>query len=241
MFNRIIILDTETTNITAEPWLLQLGYIVCDTNFNELKRENLYFEINWEIDFWSMAIHHITPKILSEKLLLDTRTNLEKKKIVENDLIGSYIVAHNSPFDKNVLDCNWINTDSSKWIDSYNIAYGFYTDENMKHSLQYLRYFLWCEFEETIDAHDAMSDVIVLKKVFEKIYLAYWKTLEELVEQTKLWIILRTWAFGKYKWRTFIDTFKADSGYFRWMYNSKLEDWTNTDAVFNTLKYYLKK
>ncbi len=246
MKDKIIFLDTETTDTSPEPWMIQLWYIVCDLHFNEIKRENLFFHLeDKEIDIWAMAIHHITPKILTEKLKQDSRDNKEKKNLAIEDFKNAYLVAHNSPFDKNVLTCNWVITEDDQWIDSYNIAYSIFTDDDMKHSLQYLRYYFKCEFEEIIDAHDAISDVIVLKEVFRKIYEKYmetwtwWNPFEELVEQTSFWIILRKWMFGKYNWRSIEETFKIDRWYFEWMYGQKKKDWNTDDAVFNTLKHYL--
>ena len=166
MKDKIIFLDTETTDTSPEPWMIQLGYIICDLKFNEIKRENFFFSLENDkvIDIWAMAVHHITNKILDQKLTWDNRENSIKKEIAENDFNNAYLIAHNSPFDKNVLTCNWIITQDDQWIDSYNIAYSIFTDDDMRYSLQYLRYYLGCEFDEIIDAHDAMSDVIVLKK-----------------------------------------------------------------------------
>jgi len=253
MKNKIIILDTETTDAEAKPWMIQLWYIVCDLSFNEIKRENLFFKAKKEITYWSMAIHHITYEILWKKILEDWRDEEVKKDIARNDFKDAYLIAHNSPFDKNVLDCNGVETDVDAWIDTYNISYSVYQDEDFKHNLQFLRYALKCTFSEEIDPHDALSDVIVLLEVFKKIFEEYVKDawiefidrhsdiFDEMVEQTKGWIILRTWAFGKYEWQSFADTFKTDASYFTWMYNSKMTSWDTEDAVFNTISHYLKK
>lgn len=253
--NKIIFLDTETTDTLAEPWMIQLGYIVCDLKFNEIKRENMFFSTDKVIDFWAMAIHHITPKILQEKLLEDKRTNDEKKVIASTDFEWAYLVAHNSPFDKNVLDCNWIVTSPDQWIDSYNIAYNIFTEDDMKHSLQYLRYFLKIEFSEEINPHDALSDVIVLKEVFRVIFsnypdtriqhdcvtITYTELLDDMVTRTKEWIILRVWGFGKYKWSYISKTFEKDRWYFERLKSAKELDRTDNDAMYNTLCYYLNK
>ncbi len=250
MKDKIIFLDTETTWI-EEPWLIQLWYIICDLNFNEIKRENLFFKTDKKIEFGAMAIHHITEEILEYQIEKHPWTEEEKRRLVIQDFENAYLIAHNSPFDKNVLDINNLATpESSEWIDTYNIAYGVFTDKEMKHSLQYLRYYLGCTFSETIDAHDALSDVIVLKAVFMKLRWAIFEQngseidtaeiLDTMIEDTKRWIILRTWAFWKYKWRTFAETFKMDRWYFTWMYNAKIEDRNTNDAIFNTLKFYLK-
>ena len=254
MKDKIIILDTETTDVTPEPWMIQLGYIVCDLQFNELRRENLFFDTEKDIDLGAMAIHHITRKILATKLAEDKRTDEEKKQLAIKDFENAYLVAHNSPFDKNVLDCNGIVTEDDQWIDSYNIAYSRYTNDDMKHSLQYLRYFMELEFSEVIDAHDALSDVIVLKWVFERLFWEYseeamvawyepWNDwlLDDMIEETKKWIILRKWMFGKYNWRTFEDIAKIDMQYIRWMYNQKKQDGKTNDALFNTLSFYINQ
>lgn len=252
--NKIIFLDTETTDTLAEPWMIQLWYIVCDLKFNEIKRENMFFSTDKVIDFWSMAVHHITPKILEKKLSEDSKSDDEKKVIASTDFEWAYLVAHNSSFDKKVLDCNGIVTQPNQWIDSYNIAYNLFTADDMKHSLQYLRYFLEIEFSEEINPHDALSDVIVLKEVFKDMFYTYrdnvnkawyepWDEwlLDDMVTRTKEWIILRIWGFGKYKWSYISKTFEKDRWYFERLKSAKEIDWTNNDAMYNTLCYYLNK
>ncbi len=254
MKEKIIFLDTETTDTLKEPWMIQLGYIVCDLMFNEIKRENMYFATDKDIDFWSMSIHHITPEILREKLSRDIRTDKGKKLIVSTDFEWAYLVAHNSSFDKKVLDCNWIVTQQDQWIDSYNIAYWIFTNDDMKYSLQYLRYFLWTKFTEEINPHDAISDVVVLKEVFKEMFYIFkyeadeaWYEVENfehfdnMVKQTQWWIILRTWGFWKYKWKSFADTFEINPWYFNWMKSAKEQDWNTDDATYNTIIYYLNK
>lgn len=253
MKKRIIFLDTETTGI-VDPGMIQLGYIVCDLSLKEIKRENLFFDTDKDIDFWAMAVHHITQKILVAKLAEDSRTDEEKKALAIEDFKDAYLVAHNSPFDKWVLDCNEIVTEDSQWIDSYCIAYNKFTDDNMKHSLQYLRYFLDCEFTEVIDAHDALSDVIVLKEVFSRIFWDIREEAEEagyependeffdaMIEDTQRGIILRVWMFWKHKWKTFESVAKFDMQYMKWMYNDKKEKLATNDALFNTLSFYINQ
>lgn len=260
MKNKLIILDTETTDAGDTPWMIQLWYIVCDLYFREIKRENLFFKTDKVIDFEAMAIHHITPEILLQELAKDPRTDEEKKALALKDFENAYLVAHNSPFDKNVLDCNGIVTNPDNWIDTYNIAYATF-DDHEKHSLQYLRYALDCTFHEEINPHDALSDVIVLKEVFTIVSAVFsinfmkediqmfceWngispqKVFDEMEKFTQRWIILRKWVFGKYKWMSFEESFNVDPWYFDWMYNSKINSGDTSDAVFNTLKFYLKR
>lgn len=252
--NKIIFLDTETTDASEFPWMIQLWYIVCDLEFNEIKRENMYFNTDKYLTIKSISIHHITPKILATKILDDWRTLELKIKTIQEDFKNAYLIAHNSEFDQRVLTCNGIETDNDAWIDSYNIAYHLFVEdleeEEMKYWLQFIRYFLECEIDEKINPHDAISDVIVLKEVFKKMFYKFsndcvkstnTELLEEMVTQTEKWIILRKWFFWKYKWRTFEETFKYDSSYFHWLYNEKLREWTINDAMFNTLKFYLQK
>lgn len=248
MKDKIIILDTETTDASNEPWMIQLWYIVCDMDLNEIKRENLFFNPWIEIGYEAMAIHHITPEILRKEIEKDGRLDEDKRKLAMKDFENSYLVAHNSPFDKNVLDCNGIPTEERQWIDSYNIAYSIYADADYKHNLQYLRYRLQCEFNEDINPHDALSDVIVLKEVFNIIckdfntkLLSTDTILESMIWMTKRGIILRKWAFWKHKDESFEESFEMDPWYFEWMYNSKINDWKTDDAIFNTLSFYLWK
>ena len=54
-----------------------------------------------------MAVHHITPKILEEKVKSQELDLLSIRQQIQKDFSeASYLVAHNAQFDKKVLEAN---------------------------------------------------------------------------------------------------------------------------------------
>lgn len=228
----IIFLDTETTEI-ENPTMIQLSFI----NNNWLIW-SYFFKTDKIISIESMSIHHITPKILEKKWI-----NLDEEIIGEINILlqNSWIVAHNADFDKRVLEYNGIFTKNEQWIDTYPIAYEVYQEPWIKHNLQYLRYYLWLEFEEEINPHDALSDVIVLKKVFEKMREKF-GTIEEMKEMSDHGIILRECNFNKHKGRTWKEVAEIDLPYLNWLLweEMKKKECDRNNPLVNTINFYLK-
>lgn len=234
---KIIFLDTETTSLEA-PHLIQLSFISIDIETRKRSIYSKYFNTSETISFESMSIHHITPKIL-EKVGVE----LHEKALEEiTDLLkDSWIVAHNANFDRRVLDFNGIITDVTQWIDTYPVAYEIFQEEGVKHNLQYLRYSLWLEFEEEINPHDALSDVIVLEKVYDEMKRIWGLTEEWMKHISDRGIILRSFSFWKYKDMKISDIASQDRGYLEWLYNSESQkpEGQQNENMINTLKHYL--
>jgi DNA polymerase III alpha subunit (gram-positive type) len=156
------------------------------------------------------------------------------------------LVAHNAPFDINILRNEEVLT--SHYIDTLRVAQ--HLIESEQHNLQYLRYFLNLELKEPITPHDALGDILVLEALYyylenlvkEKFSLT---TPEEIIKQmmelTETPILIKTFAFGKYVGKTFAEIAVQDKGYLQWLVNnetSKPELEQNQNLVY-TLKFYL--
>lgn len=241
---KLIFFDTETTGNTEKDFLVQIAYKSKDENFMGLYKPEI------KIPPEASAVHHITNKMIADKPTFKRSTDQKMiKELFENK--DSVVVAHNAPFDlaiikkEDIFPTNFICTlrlvrylDKEEKIEKYN--------------LQYLRYLLDIEVEAT--AHDAMGDVLVLEKLFERLKNKISKILtEEGRESTEEEIIkkmieisshpslLSTFKFGKHNGKRIEDVVKVDRGYLQWLLDQKLNgDGIDEDWIY-TLKHYLEK
>lgn len=242
----LVFLDTETNDIN-EKVMIQFAWIKSSpVIFAETKE--FFIKTDKKINLEALAIHHITPKILEQK-----GKNLEDVKDEINSFLSdSILIAHNADFDKEVLIKNGFDVENFDWIDTYTVAYELLQDPGMKHSLQYLRYYFELEFDNEINPHDALSDVIVLEWVFNQLFDIFslewmnntsdkpFSIIEEMIKITKRWIILRQFAFWKYAWKTFEEVAKIDRWYLEWLLNSEIQKEQKNKHMINTLNFYLK-
>lgn len=255
---KIIFFDTETTGLWDKPKILQLSYIVCDgSSYKEIERKDFFFHQD-EITIGSMAVHHITPKILEEKVKSQELDLLSIKQQVQKDFSeAAYLVAHNAQFDKKVLEANdlyfWPD---EVFIDSYKVAYTILNEdiiphswEQMKYSLQFLRYFFRWNFSEDIKPHDAMWDTIVLCRVFRSLFSIKYREGKLSTEDVFRYfenlsnspMLLRKMFFGKYIWEKFSDIVEKDIGYLQWLKRTKEAEWETQTDLYHTVCYYLNK
>ncbi len=157
---KIIFFDTETTgNEPKKDFVCQLAYKTTDMTFNEL------FNPSIPIPPEASAITHITNKMVAGKPSFKKSTNYDDIKLLFEDH-NSVVVAHNAKFDlaiinkEDIFPANYICTlRVARYLDKENII--------PQYKLQYLRYYLDIEIEA--EAHDALGDVLVLEKLFERL------------------------------------------------------------------------
>lgn len=257
---KLIFLDTETTSL-EDPKMIQLAYKVVeyseDWKFVEKKTFNKLFKTDTKIDIGAMAIHHITESYLKENW-----NDLEDfREEIELDLKDSICIAHNSPFDKGVLDNHNIINPDKFWIDTKKVAY-MLVENAEKYNLQYLRYYFGVEFEEEINPHDALSDILVLEKVFHNLILEkgeclFKQMILDFVNITLKPLLLRDIVFWQFKWMTFKDLASTNTmeyqkinknaragqtwkDYLKWLLWSELkkeEHEKNKDLIYTIDKY----
>jgi DNA polymerase III epsilon subunit-like protein len=231
MEKKLIFLDTETTGNMPDDTICQLCYKIGDTIVDEL------YNPGRPISIESMAVHHITEKMVKDKpLFKDSKEYLELEKIFQTDTI---FVAHNAKFDIAMVEKEGLKV--GKNIDTYRVARHLDPEGKISsYRLQYLRYLLGIEVDAT--AHDAKGDVLVLEKLFERLIkkvmemenISYETAVDQMVDISSRPVLFKYFNFGKYKNSSLEEVAQKDAGYLRWLLEQKRltpdeeEDWIYT-------------
>ncbi len=240
--SKLIFFDTETTGNTEKDFLCQIAYKTGNENFTRLYKPPI------KIPPEASAVHHISNKMVVDKPSFHESGDLEKiKKLFEDK--NSIVVAHNALFDLMMLKKEGI--EPKRFICTLRLARHLDKEEKIeRYNLQYLRYLLEIEIDAT--AHDAMGDVLVLEKLFERLKnkmqkepegenLSEDEMLEKMTEISSHPSLLRTFNFGKHNGKKIEEVAKIDRGYLEWLLAQKLEsDQIDEDWIY-TLKHYLGK
>ena len=240
MIKNVIFFDTETTGNTDKDFLCQIAY-------KEMNGESFcgLYKPPFKIPPEASAVHHISNKMVEDKPSFHESPDHHKiKNLFENP--DNVVVAHNATFDlamlkkEDILPVNFICT----------LRVARFLDKECKiekYNLQYLRYLLEIEIEAT--AHDALGDVLVLEKLFERLLkkimesekLNEEEAIEKMIEVSSHPSLLRIINFGKYNGKEIAQIAKVDRGYLEWLLNQKMEsDQIDEDWIY-TLKYHLGK
>ncbi|MBU1446080.1 hypothetical protein KKD70_02355 [Patescibacteria group bacterium] len=232
----IIYLDLETTDLDETARIVQLAYKNTETG----QVVNEFFKPPVTISFGAMATHHITEGMVAGKPAFD---GSPQKEALINILQSSILVAHNAPYDIGVLKTEGVQT--PKYIDTLQVARHLIESDN--YQLQYLRYSLALNVEGA--AHDALGDIQVLEKLFEKLiniviekfaFTSMDQAIEKLLELTEAPVLVKTFKFGKYQGKSISEVVVFDKNYVDWLYKKKLENPTPQDEnILYTLKHYL--
>ncbi len=238
---KLLFLDTETTGNEEGDHLCQVAYSDGST------RKSALFKPPVPISFESMAVHHITEKMVAGKPKF--QFSVEYKELHEKFHDGETIfIAHNAPFDLKMLKKEGLIPDYS--IDTLRLARFLDPEEKIpSYRLQYLRYFLDLEINEVVTAHDALGDVIVLEKLFERLFKKCIEmnegdetlALEQMMKISSEPSLIRSFKFGKYNGTLVADVAVKDLGYLEWLLKQKLETSPDDEDWIYTLKFYLNK
>lgn len=235
----IIFFDTETTGNTEKDYLCQIAYKHGAESFVGLYKPPI------KIPPEASAIHHISNKMVQDKPAFSESGDREKiKDLFENE--NSVLVAHNAPFDLAVIKKEGI--EPKNFICTLRLAR--YLDPEAKigrYNLQYLRYLLEIEIDAT--AHDALGDVLVLEKLYERLKdklakeerLSGEKTVERMIEISSHPSLFKYMNFGKYNGKEISEIAKIDPGYLEWLLVQKMESEQIDEDWIYTLKHYLGK
>lgn len=168
LFNRITVIDTETTNLDAN--VAEICE-VATAQFNgfEWVGQSSFYGTREPIPHKASAKNHISQRMLVGKPLFLEDQNASKG-IMSYDTTD-YYVAHNSFYDESVLkkafNANQLVFDK-KFICTMRLADKLYGDRMELRNLSYLRYFLELNVPDTVVAHRALDDVIVTACLFEQ-------------------------------------------------------------------------
>lgn len=237
---KIIFFDTETTGNQPTDRLCQLGIKergVVVPVLNELYTPPI------PISFESMAVHHITQKmVIGKPAFVDSPDYATTKALFENpDTIS---VAHNTAFDVGMLKPEGISV--AKPICTMKVARALDTSDIFpSYRLQYLRYRLGIEIEG-VNAHDAWGDVVVLEALFERLLAKMIATegSEEAAIEKMLYItanpsLIRVINFGKHAGKKIADVAKEDVAYLRWLLKEKKANPAGEEDWIFSLEHYL--
>ena len=230
MHKNIIFFDTETTgNEPKKDFLCQIAFKTKDEVFCEL------FKPPIPIPPEASAVHHITNKTVADKKSFKESDNYGMIKLLFEDP-NSIMIAHNAKFDvaimnnEDVLPVSTICTlRVARFLDKTNII--------PQYKLQYLRYYLDLDVEA--QAHDALGDVLVLEKLFERLFdkikkefsLNEEQALDKMIEISSKPSLMHMFTFGKYNGKTIEEVRGLDPKYLDWMLNEKEK---NPDAILSS-------
>ncbi len=240
MIYKKIFLDTETTGNEAKDYLCQLAFKENDYTYSELFKPPLPISVE------SSAVCHITNKMVENCLpFQESPDYLTIKKRLED--VDAIVIAHNAQFDLGMLTKESIVP--QQHICTMRLARALDTEGVIpKYNLQYLRYYLGIEVEAT--AHDALGDVLVLEKLFERLYAKVKEKigsdnddmiLDEMIRISSEPSLIKTIGFGKHAGKKLEEVARIDPGYLEWLLAQKVQSDTNEEDWIYTLKYYLKK
>jgi len=250
---KIIFFDTETTgNEPKKDFVCQLAYKTDTETFNELYKPSI------PIPPEASAITHITNKMVADKKAFkESESYNDVKTLFENP--DSVVVAHNAKFDLAIISKEDIFP--ANFICTLRVA-RFLDKENKipQYKLQFLRYFLDIDIEAS--AHDALGDVLVLEKLYERLLAKIMKparsasstadaggeeelteeqAIEKMIEISSKPSLMSMFNFGKYNGKTVGEVANIDRGYLEWMLGQKEQNPDNEEDWIYTLKYYLGK
>ena len=204
-------------------------------------------------------MHHLTNKMVADKPSFQQSGDLPKIKTIFEDK-ESVVIAHNAAFDLMILKKEGIAP--ANFICTLRVARHLDPEGKIeRYNLQYLRYLLEIEVDAT--AHDAMGDVMVLEKLFERLKnkmmsaptlgevgvptasvgkeLTENDAIEKMIEISSHPSLLLTFSFGKYNTQKIEDIARTDRGYLEWLLAQKLaSDSIDEDWIY-TLRHYLGK
>ncbi len=240
MKRKLIFLDTETTgNQPAKDFLCQLAFKTDTETFCEL------FKPPISIPPEASAVTHITDKHVADKKPFKKSDNYGAIKLMLEDPT-SVLIAHNAKFDIAILHNDDIFP--SNFICTLRVARALDTENKIpQYKLQYLRYYLGIDIEA--EAHDALGDVLVLEKLFERLLakimkedgVSYEEAIEKMIAISSNPSRMNLFSFGKYSGKTVAQVASMDRGYLEWMLNAKEQNPENEEDWIYTLKYHLGK
>ena len=237
---KIIFFDTETTgNDPKKDFLCQLAFKTKNETFCE------FFKPLIPIPPEASAITHITNKMVSDKPAFKQSNNYETIKLLFEDP-NSVVVAHNAKFDIAIMANE--NIFPSNFICTLRVARALDKDNVIpQYKLQYLRYYLDIDIEA--EAHDALGDVLVLEKLYERLLakimkednLTEEKAIEKMIDISSRPSLMTIFNFGKHNGKTVSEVSQIDRNYLDWMLTQKEQNPDNEEDWIYTLKYYLNK
>ena len=267
---KIIFFDTETTGAKDDDEIIEIGAIIEDFDGSyELHDALCATTEDRIIDLEAMVVHGIRNEDLEGK---DPFVKCDfYKRINELNSTQNYLVAHNLPFDLGRLKhygfkqkLQLIDTlQCAKHLFELDEPLGVYEYPLPNYKLQTFRYALFSKEEELheaskygidIRAHNAISDVIILRLFFDQLVqrlqqkngeMSLEQALNELVALSQKPILVQKFNFGKYRGRQLKEILEVDRGYLEWLYRDIDKKKSSGESVdenlYQTLKVLLEQ
>ena len=233
-------LDLETTGTTSEDRVCSLACLLEGEGRSELHYDLV--DEGRKIPPIASSINNITNEMIMGKPAL--KESLSFKELMRSLEEGSLLVAHNLPFEVQMLFGAGVEL-AAEGVDTLRVCRHLIPDLQ-SYALNFLRYEMKLYKKEKALAeelglgksclmpHDARSDVIITKLLFDE--LLELASAEEMRVLSSKPVLLQKFEFGKYAGRYIEEIAQIDRGYLEWMLRS-LED-MGEDLRY-TLEYYL--
>lgn len=221
--------------------MCQVAYKFREQEYEALFRPPVPIEID------AMAVSHITNKMVADKeAFADSQM---RQDLVEIFSAGNILVAHNAPFDVEMLRREALEI--GQMIDTFKVAqYLDYDGEIPRYAMQYLRYYHDLEVPDA-PAHNALGDIRVLEKLFDFYFEKMLqgsadpqKVIDDMLVVSKRPVLVKRFNFGKYNGQKVSDVALTDRGYLQWLLNEKVKvrdsGGENDENWIFTLEHYLR-
>lgn len=237
---KIVFFDTETTGTDDRDRLIQIAWM---ERGGEMRAG--LFKAPFPVPPESSAVHHISNKMLADKpAFRDAPEYTEIKALFEDE--NTIVIAHNAKFDLGMLAKEGIVP--KKHICTLRVARAMDPESALSsYKLQYLRYKLDLEVDESAAAHSADGDVLVLAALFDRLYAKMSEQkngddpIKEMIDISNLPSIIKTFNFGKHNGKAIAEVAKTDPSYLDWLLKTKLESSPDDEDWIYTLRVYLGK
>lgn len=235
---KIVFFDTETTGNEPTDSLCQIAWMQ-----DGVMKAGL-FKPAKPIPPEASAVHHISNKMVADKPAFKGSLEWQEvKDLFESDNV--VVVAHNAKFDLGMLEKEDIIP--KHFICTLRVARALDPDARLaRYNLQYLRYALDLDVDETAAAHSADGDVLVLEQLFKRLLAKMSEQkggdepLKEMMDISSLPSLIKTFNFGKHNGKDVADVAKEAPDYLEWLLKSKLENSPDDEDWIYTLKKYVR-
>ncbi|MCW8837800.1 MAG: exonuclease domain-containing protein [Thiovulaceae bacterium] len=227
----LIFLDTETTGLEKSDKIISIALIAIE-NSDVIIKNDLVNE-GKKIPPKASSINHITNEMIKNKPTLQESDTFKYLEL--NNIYDVTLISHNANFDLQMLNTNIGFSWQGKIIDTLRTSKHLMPDCE-EFSLQYLRYDLklYKKEKEKITPHDALSDVMVTRNLYESLLeLASKEELEDLSTKN---VLMQKFEFGKYAGRYIEEISMIDRGYLEWMLSNIMD--LDEDLRYS-IEYYL--
>lgn len=211
---RTLVLDTETTGVSADASIVEIAWIEIDADLNEIRRFRSLIDPEMPISPGASGVHHITNEMVSgEPTMKELLADVIPCYFAPDDEIT--MIAHNAVFDLRFVKPYLPVIES---VCTLRLARYCWPDAP-DHKLQTLRYHFGLDGGE--GAHGALQDCETTLALTRYMCTSRLLTLQDLRGLCRGKLPVKRAYFGKYKDALITD---IPAGYRRWMLGTDIDD-----------------